>query len=52
MHSIVNRVRPAVEGLLETGLKNDYDALCITRFARTCGRLQISSATARRSLSS
>src|SRR5882757_2991365 len=27
VHSIVNRVRPAVEGLLETGLKDDYDAL-------------------------
>ena len=26
-YSIVNRVRPAVEGLLETGLKDDYDAL-------------------------
>jgi carbonic anhydrase len=27
VHSIVNRVRPAVEGLLETDLKNDHDAL-------------------------
>src|SRR6201992_2216059 len=27
VHSIVNRVRPAVEGLLETGLRHDYDAL-------------------------
>ncbi len=27
LHSIVDRVRPAVEGLLETGLKNDPDAL-------------------------
>jgi carbonic anhydrase len=27
VHSIVNRVRPSVEGLLETGLKYDYDAL-------------------------
>jgi carbonic anhydrase len=25
--SIVNRVRPAIEGLLETGLRHDYDAL-------------------------
>src|SRR5882757_3810604 len=25
--SIVNRVRPSVEGLLETGLRHDYDAL-------------------------
>ncbi len=27
VHSIVNRVRPAIEGLLETGLRHDYDAL-------------------------
>src|SRR3569833_2677757 len=27
VHSIVNRVRPAVEGLLDTGLRHDYDAL-------------------------
>jgi carbonic anhydrase len=27
VHSIVNRVRPSIEGLLETGLKDDYDAL-------------------------
>ena len=27
LHSIVDRVRPAVEGLLETGLKNDPKAL-------------------------
>jgi carbonic anhydrase len=27
VHSIVNRVRPSVEGLLETGLRHDYDAL-------------------------
>jgi len=27
MHSIVNRVRPAIEGLMETGLRHDYDAL-------------------------
>ena len=27
LHSIVDRVRPAVEGLLETGLRNDPDAL-------------------------
>jgi carbonic anhydrase len=27
VHSIVNRVRPTVEGLLETGLRHDYDAL-------------------------
>ena len=27
VHSIVNRVRPAVEGLLETDLKHDHDAL-------------------------
>jgi carbonic anhydrase len=25
--SIVNRVRPSVEGLLETGLRYDYDSL-------------------------
>ena len=27
LHSIVDRVRPAVEGLLETGLRNDPEAL-------------------------
>ena len=27
VHSIVNRVRPSVEGLLETGLRYDHDAL-------------------------
>jgi carbonic anhydrase len=27
VHSIVNRVRPSIEGLLETGLRHDYDAL-------------------------
>jgi carbonic anhydrase len=27
VNSIVNRVRPSVEGLLETGLRHDYDAL-------------------------
>jgi len=27
VHSIVSRVRPSVEGLLETGLRYDYDAL-------------------------
>ena len=27
VNSIVNRVRPSVEGLLETGLRDDYDAL-------------------------
>jgi carbonic anhydrase len=27
VHSIVNRVRPAIEGLLETGLRHDYNAL-------------------------
>lgn len=27
MHSIVNRVRPAIEGLMDTGLRHDYDAL-------------------------
>ena len=27
VHSIVNRVRPAVEGLLETGMRHDYEAL-------------------------
>jgi carbonic anhydrase len=27
VHSIVNRVRPAIEGLMETGLRHDYDAL-------------------------
>lgn len=27
LHSIVSRVRPSVEGLLETGLRYDYDAL-------------------------
>lgn len=27
VHSIVNRVRPSVEPLLETDLRNDYDAL-------------------------
>ena len=27
IHSIVNRVRPSIEGLLETGLRHDYDAL-------------------------
>jgi carbonic anhydrase len=27
VHAIVNRVRPAVEGLLETDLRHDYDAL-------------------------
>jgi carbonic anhydrase len=27
VHSIVNRVRPAVEGLLDTGLRHDYEAL-------------------------
>ena len=27
VHSIVNRVRPAVEGLLDTGLRHDHDAL-------------------------
>ena len=27
VHSIVNRVRPSIEGLLETGLRHDYDSL-------------------------